>query len=78
MPTTRGRMKYFPPVLIDELNDLKMEEKITIDHEAINKLVKYARIGREANRIMNLKFPIRPISFPVDSYPKKGRPRRMF
>ena len=52
----RGRMKYVPAIFIDELEDLKQEQDIRSGSEACRKLAKYARVGREVERIKNLDF----------------------
>ena len=49
-----GRMIYLPQVVLDEMVDIKREDNIFSNSEAFKKMIQYARVGREANRIMNL------------------------
>lgn len=51
-----GRMIYVPKIVLDEIDDLRVEEGFMPNSEAFNKLVKHAEIGREVNRIFNLDF----------------------
>lgn len=48
--TTKGRMKYMPPRLIDEIEELKKQGKT--DSEAMNDIVDYSIFGRETDRII--------------------------
>lgn len=52
----RGKVKYVPSVVLVELEDLKEEHNISEDSVALRELVKYARSGREMERIMRFKF----------------------
>lgn len=52
----RGRMKYIPAVLVEELHDLKQETKIQRDAEAFEKIAQYSQVGREAERLAKFKF----------------------
>lgn len=52
----RGKMRYVPPVVIDEVEDIKREEGIEVGSDAFRKLVKYAQVGREVKRIISLDF----------------------
>jgi len=55
----RGKVGYLPFSLIDEVEDIKQEEGLKgfgSSSVAMNKLVKYAEVGREARRIMRLDF----------------------
>lgn len=58
----RGKTKYFPSVVFEELEDLKTEHNINSDNEAIRKMVDYTRIGREVERIAKFKFGHKPTS----------------
>lgn len=44
-------MKYVPPVIIEEMEQIKQEHGLEKEVEAFNKLVKYAQLGREIERI---------------------------
>lgn len=73
---------WLPPVIIDEINDIQREEELTVKTEAMRKLVKYARVGREVNRMRRLNWskavprkpvellPISPLK-PIKIKPKK-------
>lgn len=50
----KGRMRYVPPVVIDEIEDIKREDEIEKGSEAFHKMVKYARVGREVKRMATL------------------------
>jgi len=52
----RGTMKYVPVVVIEEVGDIMREDDIIQSSEAFRKLVKYARVGREVNRMWRLDF----------------------
>lgn len=71
----RGRMKWMPAVVIDELEDIKREDDLIADAEACRKLVKYARVGREAQRMMRLDWSKKKSLPKVDSYPMRGGKR---
>lgn len=47
----RGRMKYVPPVIIEELDAIKIDHDLNVEVEAFKKMVKYSRVGREVERI---------------------------
>lgn len=44
-------MLYIPAAVHVEIEDIKREENITKNSKALNKLVSYARVGREVNRL---------------------------
>lgn len=56
----KGQNKYVPAIVITELEDLKIEHNINLDHVAMTKMVQYTRVGREIERIMKLDFKHRP------------------
>lgn len=56
----RGKVKYLPSRMLLEIDDLKKEKKISKDSDAFKMLVKYARVGREAERIYRLDFHWKP------------------
>lgn len=43
-----GRITYVPRVIIDEINNIKIEEGIESSAEAFKKMSNYSKIGREA------------------------------
>ena len=62
----RGRMKYIPAVIFDELEDLKMEKGLASDSDAFKKMANYSQVGREMERLKNLDFSFKP----------RGRPKK--
>jgi len=52
----KGRLKYVPKIVLIELDDIKREDDIFADAEAFRKIVKYARVGRELNRLKNVHY----------------------
>lgn len=72
----KGKMIYIPAILLDEILDLMREEDIESRAEACLKLTKYARVGREINRIRRLdwskkKQPDETLSFESNLVPCK-------
>ena len=65
---SKGRMKYIPAVIIDELEDLKLEKGLESDSEAFGEIANYSQVGREVERIKNFKFSHKPRGRP----PKRG------
>lgn len=59
-----GKKKYMPQVIIDELEDLKLEHNIERDHVAMEKLADYARVGREVERLATFNFKHKPTKRP--------------
>ena len=62
-----GKNKYLPSIVIEELDDIKAEHDIVIDHKAMAKMVEYTIVGREVERLMTLNFKHKPTKA------KKGR-----
>lgn len=52
----KGCITYVPGIVIEEVNDIMQEDKLKKKSKAFHEMVKYARVGREAGRIMRLKF----------------------
>jgi hypothetical protein len=52
----RGRVKYIPLSLLDELEDLKMEKRLRRDVEAFEEIANYSQVGREAERLAKFDF----------------------
>ena len=62
----RGRMKYLPAYVLDELEQIKQEQRVNKDNLALFEMVKYSKVGRELDRIRRLDF-----SKPILGIPKK-------
>ena len=52
----KGRKGYLPAAIVDELEDIKRENRLKRDCSAMVELVKYARVGREVERIKKLNW----------------------
>jgi hypothetical protein len=52
----RGKMKYVPVMVIDEVEDIMREESIVSNSEGFRRMVKHSQIGRELERIKNLNW----------------------
>ncbi len=52
----KGRMIYVPPIVLDELVEIKQECEIGKNSKAFDEMVKYSRVGREAKKIFRLRF----------------------
>lgn len=52
----KGRMKYVPPNILDEINNIKTEENVSKDSEAFRRLVDYSRVGREVKKMRDRLF----------------------
>jgi len=50
----KGKIIYAPSLLILEIEDIKREDKLDKNAEAIYELLKYARAGRETKRFWNM------------------------
>ena len=46
-----GRMRYLPKLVIDEIEDIKLENNINDNGWAMKELVKYSRVGREVEKL---------------------------
>jgi len=69
----KGRHKWCPASVIDEIEDIKREEGVKRDSDAFVKMVKYTRVGREAKRLITLDFS-KSIRRPsLNSYPTKKK-----
>jgi len=74
----RGKYIYVPPVVVDELEDIKREDGIFGRAEAFKKMTKYTRVGREVNRLRRLDFHKSVPRIPVEEFnysrkSKKGK-----
>ena len=56
---------YLPRSVVDEINDIKREDNIFAQAEAMKKMVKYSQVGREAKRIIRFDWSKKK--------PKRGR-----
>jgi hypothetical protein len=52
----RGRNTYIPKSVLDETEDIKLELNINKQSKAFEKLVSYAKVGREAERILTFNW----------------------
>ena len=75
MVTKKGKKLYVPPVLIDEIEDIKREESLVGNSEAMRKVVEHARVGREVERIVKLDFKGAIPRIPMNLYPSR-RPKK--
>jgi len=57
----KGRMKYLPSMVMEEIEQIKRENRIFKDNYAMIEMVKYARVGRELERIKNFNFAKPPL-----------------
>jgi len=62
----RGRMGYLPAFVLEELNEIKQEKKLIKNNIAFYEMVRFARVGRELDRLRKLDF-----SKPMLNMPKK-------
>lgn len=73
----KGRHAWVPDFVIDEIEDIKRENKIEKNNHAMTHLVKYARVGRELERIARLDWkrsqPRPPLVDPLKSSGKKKK-----
>ena len=46
-----GRMKYVPPIIIDELEAIKASHQLQVEVEAFRKMAQYSQLGREVERL---------------------------
>lgn len=54
--TKKGRVTYVPPSVFDELDEIRLEDKLGKNADAFKEMVKYSKVGREAKRIFRLRF----------------------
>ena len=60
----RGRMKYVPAYVIEEIEQIKRETRVTKDNIAMFKMVEGSRVARELERIKRLDFTMPPLLMP--------------
>lgn len=56
----KGRNKYVPRIVIEEVVDIREEHKIKTDAEAMREMANYSQVGREVERMMKLNFKHKP------------------
>ena len=79
--TKKGKIVYVPPIIMDELEDIKREDGIPVspvgNSIAFRKMAEYTRVGREAKRIITLNFgKAKPLP-PVKSYYPERKQKKM-
>lgn len=52
----KGRIVYVPPSVFDELGEIREEDKLESNADAFKEMAKYSRVGREAKKILRLRF----------------------
>lgn len=52
----KGRITYVPPSVFDELDQIREEDNLEHNADAFKEMAKYSRVGREAKKILRLKF----------------------
>jgi hypothetical protein len=52
----RGRHAWLPSIVIDEIEDLQRDREIKEFSTACRETIKYAKIGREVERLMRFDF----------------------
>lgn len=73
----KGKNKYIPKMVLVELNDIKVEEKLSSSADAFKLMAKYSQVGRELSRMTRLNFSHKPINYNSPLYnPKRGRKKR--
>lgn len=53
----KGRVKYVPPSVVQELESIKKANEIFKDSDGFKDMVRYARIGREIEAVRGKMFP---------------------
>jgi hypothetical protein len=64
----RGGMKWIPSTVLDEINNIKQQDQIKRDAEAFDRLLGYAKAGREINHSS-----IKLFGLPIVKKQKNGR-----
>ena len=52
----KGRVTYVPPSVFDELDEIQIEDKVKKKADAFKEMAKYSKVGREARKILRLRF----------------------
>jgi len=72
----KGKVRYIPPSVWDEVEDIKREENLVFNSEALRSLVKHARIGREMERIAKFDWSKSQFRLPVEVLDGKIKPKK--
>jgi hypothetical protein len=51
-----GRITYVPKNVLDELEDIMREKEIRKKSKGFDEMTRFAKVGREAERIFRLRF----------------------
>lgn len=73
MMAKRGKMGWLPKYLIDEAEQVMREDGINKRSYALEKVVKYAQVGREVNRLRQLGYDWTKKEKPVQVSKKNKR-----
>lgn len=65
----RGKVIYVPPMVIKEMEIIKIEEGLFGNSEAMRKMVNYSKIGRETKKIRD-KFLLVDLMEPKKKFKK--------
>lgn len=52
----RGRIRYVPPSVLEEIMSIKQEDQIFKDADAFKKMREYSKVGREVKRMRDRLF----------------------
>lgn len=52
----KGKYSYVPPSVFEELSQIRLEDNLKRDADAFKEMAKYSRVGREAKKILTLRF----------------------
>ena len=61
----------------DEVEDIKREENLVFNSEALRSMVKHARIGREMERIAKFDWSKSQFRLPIDVIDGKIKPKKI-
>lgn len=67
MMKQKGKLLYVPSGILEEISDIKREDKLTSNADAFREMVKYTRVARELKRMMNLDWRKKARRTPVDN-----------
>ena len=54
----KGKVKYVPPNVLQELENVKAERNFDSDADAFKDMVRYCEIGRELEKMRRSMFPL--------------------
>lgn len=52
----KGRLLYVPGCMVEELDEVMKQTQLKKKSKALVELAKYSRVGREAEKIIKLRF----------------------